>query len=63
MKDKKKMKFESRPICSCGVKMKLVEYRGYYEEFRYWDCDNCKLDDEIQNRNVEADKIWKGSYY
>lgn len=25
----KKVTFENRPVCSCGVKMKLVEYKGY----------------------------------
>lgn len=57
-----KIPFEKRPTCSCGVKMKLVEYRGYYEDFRYWDCENCKLDDEIQNNKTQADKTWFGSY-
>ena len=54
--------FEIRPTCSCGVKMKLVEYRGYYEEFRYWDCDNCKLNNVMDKRAIKADKIWSGSY-
>lgn len=55
-----KIKFELRPVCSCGVKMKLVEYKGYYDSFNYWRCDNCDLDKKIQN--IEADKGEKGSY-
>ena len=54
------IKFEKRPTCSCGVKMKLVKYQGYYDEFKYWCCENCKLDDEIQD--MKADKEEKGSY-
>lgn len=54
--------FEKRPVCSCGVKMKLVEYKGYYEEFRYWECNNCNLDIEIQDRKIKTDKEWLGSY-
>ena len=55
-----KIKFELRPVCSCGVKMKLVEYKGYYDSFNYWRCDNCDLDKKIQK--IEADKGEKGSY-
>lgn len=55
-----KIKFELRPVCSCGVKMKLVEYKGYYDSFNYWRCDNCDLDNKIQK--IEADKGEKGSY-
>ena len=60
MKNKTKVKFEYRPKCSCGVKMKLVEHRGYYDRFNYWRCDNCELDDKIQN--FEADQSEKGGY-
>jgi hypothetical protein len=55
-----KINFEQRPTCSCGVKMKLVEYKGYYDSFNYWRCDNCKLDNRMQN--AETDKKEKGSY-
>ena len=55
-----KIKFELRPVSSCGVKMKLVEYKGYYDSFNYWRCDNCDLDKKIQK--IEADKGEKGSY-
>lgn len=54
--------FEKRPICSCGVKMKLIEYKGYYEEFRYWECQNCTLEKEMRNVEIKADITWKGSY-
>lgn len=54
------IKFEKRPICSCGTKMKLLSYKGYYDSFNYWRCDNCELDNQIQN--IEPDKGEKGSY-
>lgn len=55
--------FAKRPICpSCGVKMKLIQYKGYYEEFRYWECENgiCEINNEKER--VEPDYAWKGSY-
>lgn len=55
-----KLKFEDRPVCSCGVKMKLVEFKGYYESFNYWRCDNCDLDGKMQK--MKPDKVDKGSY-
>ena len=57
-----KVPFELRPVCSCGVKMKLVEHRGYYDEFLYWRCDSCKLDEEMNKRKYKADHLEKGSY-
>lgn len=62
MVKKKKIKLENRPVCACGVKMKLVEYRGYYDGFRYWECDNCMLDDDIQKDDVGVDRDWLGAY-
>lgn len=56
----KKVPFEKRPLCVCGCKMKWVSYRGYYDEFKYWQCDNCKLDDEI--KAYETDDGWQGAY-
>lgn len=33
---------ELRPTCSCGKKMLLKEFEGYYDEFRYFECpDQC----------------------
>lgn len=55
-----RLKFEDRPVCSCGVKMKLVEFKGYYENFNYWRCDNCDLDDRMQK--MKPDKVDKGAY-
>ena len=55
-----KVKFEDRPICSCGVKMKVVEYKGYYDSFNYWVCNNCDLDEKIQK--IKPDTQEKGSY-
>ncbi|MBZ9537037.1 hypothetical protein KGR20_23035 [Cytobacillus oceanisediminis] len=54
--------FENRPTCSCEAKMKLIGYKGYYEEFRYWECNNCGLFENMQDSKIKADKEWKGSY-
>lgn len=55
-----KVKFENRPTCSCGVKMKLVSYVGCYESFNYWDCDNCKQSEELDQ--YKPDRQWYGNY-
>lgn len=57
-----KIKFEERPTCFCGVKMKLVKYQGYYDSFKYWECDNCDLDNKIQWVCIEVDREDRGSY-
>ena len=54
------VKFKNRPTCSCGTKMKLIKYTGYYDTFNYWRCDNCELDKEIQN--AKTDKVEKGGF-
>jgi hypothetical protein len=56
------MPLEKRPTCSCGEKMKFVEYEGYYDSFWYWDCDNkdCDLIEEMDN--YRPDKKWLGAY-
>jgi len=54
------IKFKDRPKCSCGVKMKLERYKGYYDLFNYWVCDNCELDKDMQDE--EADRTCLGSY-
>jgi hypothetical protein len=55
-----KAPFEIRPTCSCGVKMKLVEYEGYYDGFRYWICENCDMENKLYN--YEPDDKLKGAY-
>ena len=35
---------EKRPTCSCGEKMTIEKYQGYYEEFNYFVCDKCSVD-------------------
>lgn len=52
--------FEKRPICSCGVKMKLVKYSGYYDEFMHWSCDNCDLENKLDE--YEPDDKYRGAY-
>ena len=51
-----------RPVCSCGSKMQLIRYIGYYEDFNYWKCtnENCKIADVLEF--FKTDRMWKGSY-
>ncbi|SDX64546.1 hypothetical protein [Salimicrobium album] len=55
-----KMPFDKRPTCACGVKMKFTEYRGYYDSFWYWECENCNIENEMER--YEPDTSWKGAY-
>ena len=48
---------ELRPTCSCGKRMIVVQYKGYYDEFSYFGCTNCKLD--VDDYEPEGD--WSGS--
>ena len=52
--------FADRPRCSCGAKMKLLEYVGYYDSFKYWTCDNCDLHNKIES--AKPDGTWKGQF-
>lgn len=54
------IEFKKRPMCSCGVKMKLERYEGYYDSFSYWICENCNLDNEMQDE--EPDSEVRGAY-
>ena len=54
------MEIKDRPVCVCGEKMTLVEYEGYYDEFKYWACYECDLDDKIQDMN--PDETQRGAY-
>ena len=40
----REIKTEDRPTCSCGRKMTIIEYRGYYDTFHYFYCKGCKVD-------------------
>lgn len=48
---------ELRPTCSCGERMIVVQYKGYYDEFNYFGCTNCKLDVD----DYEPEGEWSGS--
>lgn len=49
-----------RPTCACGEKMELIHYKGYYEEFKYWRCDECEIDDKMQD--LDGDYSERGAY-
>lgn len=52
--------FEIRPTCSCGVKMKLIKYKGYYDTFQYWSCENCELETKLDK--YKSDEEYSGAY-
>lgn len=54
----KKLPEELRPTCSCGERMIIVQYNGYYDEFNYFICTNCELDAD----DYESDNGWLGTY-
>ena len=53
-----KISIKDRPTCSCGRKMLIVEYRGYYETFNYFYCGVCKVDPD----NYKADDYTVGAF-
>ena len=56
----KKAKIKERPKCACGSPMKVINYRGYYEGFSYWDCTNKKCDFDVEKFLPDDD--WTGNY-
>lgn len=48
-----------RPTCSCGCKMKYVEYIGYYDSFTFWECHNV---DCTAEENFKPDQTDRGAY-
>ena len=49
---------EKRPVCSCGNKMDIVEFNGYYDEFNYFECSKRELDAD----DYKSDKEHYGQY-
>ena len=49
---------EDRPTCSCGRKMTIVEYRGYYDTFNYFECGYCNVDPD----DYKAEDCTRGSF-
>ena len=60
MGELKEINDKDRPTCSCGEKMQLKDYQGYYDDFKYWECDNEDCDLNVDN--LEADDKLMGSY-
>ena len=40
----KEINKEDRPTCSCGRKMTITEFKGYYDSFKFFECGHCKID-------------------
>lgn len=45
-----------RPICVCGEEMVVVQFTGYYDEFKYFECENpdCVMDIDMMNPTSET---------
>ena len=54
----KELPEELRPTCSCGEKMTIVQYKGYYDKFSDFSCTKCELDAD----DYEPDSDWVGHY-
>lgn len=38
----------NKPVCSCGKEMKKVDFKGYYDEFDFWECeDGCDISEGL----------------
>lgn len=62
MRSKGALKME-KPKCKCGLDMIVIEYKGYYDSFKFWGFDEkCKCTKNIRVRNFDADKTIKGAY-
>lgn len=42
--------------------MRLIQYKGYYDEFKYWSCRNedCNLENDLVI--YESDEVHMGAY-
>ena len=48
------------PICPyCKARMRAMKYKGYYDEFDFWDCDCTITEKGIPSENK---KITRGQY-
>ena len=54
----REIKTEDRPTCSCGRKMIIIEYKGYYETFNYFECGYCDVDPDY----YKADEHTRGAH-
>lgn len=59
-KEESKLRMRTnKAICACGSEMKVVNYEGYYDSFKYLECVN---QDCTYLDTVDADRNDKGSY-
>lgn len=43
---------EDRPMCACGYKMELIEFEGYYDNFKFWECSECGEPDHLKAGDI-----------
>ena len=52
-----------KPKCECGKEMIVIEYKGYYESFKFWGfAKDCKCTKNIRAKDFEADEVIKGAF-
>lgn len=54
-----KNKDKKRPICACGTEMTYIQYKGYYDEYTFWICENEKCTTED---GFKPDEEYTGLY-
>lgn len=58
MKTEEEIK-QQKPCCKvCGKSMKHYEFKGYYDNFYFWDFD-CDCNNDI---SFQVDEVEKGAY-
>lgn len=52
-----------KPKCKCGLEMIVIEYKGYYEKFKFWGFSNkCKCTKKIRVRDYRPDNVSVGAF-
>lgn len=45
---------KKRPVCVCGEAMIVVQHIGYYDQFKYFECDNEKCSLNVDTMITET---------
>lgn len=57
------MNIKQKPKCNCGLDMVVIEFKGYYDNFKFWGFDDkCECTKNIRVRDFEADETIMGAY-
>lgn len=57
------MKELVKPKCSCGLEMDVVEFIGYYKQFKYFDLHkDCNCGDSKDANDYKEDRVEIDNY-